>query len=811
MLPENLGPVWVPRSIKNGVRIGLAGALFCALAASAVAQPLQGGVSSADGRHYFLDDGKVRSLSSQFAGDSTFASGVSGLWQGATGWGSSFLIADEEGLKRVDTTAADLSAKLLVPGKELQVRSWGENFVVFSDKGKELWLITPLAEASVKLDGALKAVEPINPARLLVHTDKELSLLLAPTGSGLAPRLQPLTLPFPKEQARIASGDGQVVVWSPNSKDALRWSGTGEAQKLQLVEPPSLGVRPLPGGYLVVLGTKQLAMLNPEGRAQSFPRPSKSTETSLASWTMAPMGRHLLLLVGEDNRTRSFLFGGAGVPSALLPTGSLKGIVAPAPGSSGSTLIFLETSLDEDKLDERGRLVLDLESGKPARRVITGHQIFAVEQDGRMSQLASEPRTALLGPVERVGERALYATQTEPPRTSGQKLAVDARYPQPPVILHGRSLGSPADAWSFEMPRGQGVSRDRLPESHWPRLGADGPILVTSEDGALLALGLDDGKQIWSSPKLPMDESSPLMLEWKDGLGLVSARGTGRTFTGIDTADGSEKASLSLTPLFSREKWRHLLGVITVCAALGYYIYAAGRRTLYIRKIAGLQALDEAVGRATEMGKPVLYVVGLADVDDIQTMASLSILSHVARKTAEYDTPIVTTTARAVAFSAAQEIVRDAFSVAGRPDAFSVESVRYISDDQFGYTAGVDGIMVREKPAANFYIGNFYAESLILAETGHATGSIQIAGTAQPSQVPFFVAACDYTLIGEELFAASAYLSRDPLQVGSLRGQDVGKAIVMALLVVCSVLVSLGLDWSEVSAWIHQTTGVLLP
>jgi hypothetical protein len=91
--------------------------------------------------------------------------------------------------------------------------------------------------------------------------------------------------------------------------------------------------------------------------------------------------------------------------------------------------------------------------------------------------------------------------------------------------------------------------------------------------------------------------------------------------------------------------------------------------------------------------------------------------------------------------------------------------------------------MVRDKPAACFYMGAFYAESLILAETGNSIGAIQIAGTAMPSQLPFFVAACDYTLIGEEFFAASAYLSGDPQQLGSLKGQDVGKIMAAALLV----------------------------
>jgi hypothetical protein len=88
-------------------------------------------------------------------------------------------------------------------------------------------------------------------------------------------------------------------------------------------------------------------------------------------------------------------------------------------------------------------------------------------------------------------------------------------------------------------------------------------------------------------------------------------------------------------------------------------------------------------------------------------------------------------------------------------------------------------------------MGQFYAESLILAETANSVGAIQIAGTAMPSQLPFFVAACDYTLIGEELFAASAYLSKDPKLLGSLKGQDVGKFIFLLVILVGVVFLTL--------------------
>ena len=85
-------------------------------------------------------------------------------------------------------------------------------------------------------------------------------------------------------------------------------------------------------------------------------------------------------------------------------------------------------------------------------------------------------------------------------------------------------------------------------------------------------------------------------------------------------------------------------------------------------------------------------------------------------------------------------------------------------------------------------IGMFWAESLILAETGAMSGAVQIAGTDAISQLPFFITACDYTLIGEELYAASAYLSREPVLLGAIKGQDYSKALILVLIVVGTLL-----------------------
>ncbi|MFH2055019.1 MAG: fibronectin type III domain-containing protein [bacterium] len=232
----------------------------------------------------------------------------------------------------------------------------------------------------------------------------------------------------------------------------------------------------------------------------------------------------------------------------------------------------------------------------------------------------------------------------------------------------------------------------------------------------------------------------------------------------------------NLTPL--------LIIAIIVCGSVIYFIETARRgKKLFLRPIAGLEAVDEAVGRATEMGRPILFVAGINDMDDVQTIAGLTILGKIGRTIAEYDTRITMPARTSLVMTAGREILREAYMSAGRPDAYSDEMVFYVTDEQFGFAAAVDGILVRERPATCFYLGAFYAESLIMAETGNSVGAIQIAGTAQPAQLPFFVAACDYTLIGEELFAASAYLSEEPKQLGSLKGQDIGKALAMLLIV----------------------------
>jgi hypothetical protein len=259
---------------------------------------------------------------------------------------------------------------------------------------------------------------------------------------------------------------------------------------------------------------------------------------------------------------------------------------------------------------------------------------------------------------------------------------------------------------------------------------------------------------------------------------------------GADTVAGASSGYVR-----SRAQWFHTgrINVLVGLAAFGLLLVwlisrAKAGAKLFIRRISGLDAVDEALGRATEMGRPILFVPGIADMSYIGTIAAMNILGEVAAKTAHYQTPLIVPNCDPVVYTVAREMVKEGYTRAGRPDAFNPDSVYFVTSEQFPFAAAVDGIMVRERPATNFLIGGFWAESLIMAETGTATGAVQIAGTDQVTQLPFFVTACDYTLLGEELYAASAYLSREPLLLGAIKGQDYAKAIIVILLIVGTLL-----------------------
>ena len=268
---------------------------------------------------------------------------------------------------------------------------------------------------------------------------------------------------------------------------------------------------------------------------------------------------------------------------------------------------------------------------------------------------------------------------------------------------------------------------------------------------------------------------------------------------------------LSVVPdsfnFFREEKSAMFVFTLIVIMIMLYEVKLAKNSSepIFLRTIPGLKAVEEAVGRSTEMGRPILYVPGIMDMNEVETVAGVVVLGHVANMTAQYETELDVPVARAIVMQSARQVTKEAYLTQGRPEMFNEDMVHYITDDQFAYAAAVNGIMQRDEPAACLYMGKFFAESLLFAETGNSIGAIQIAGTGSQTQIPFFVTACDYTLMGEEFFAASAYLSKQPELIAGITAQDIIKIILVGfilLLIVSRAFFDLGVTEFNLVTWL---------
>jgi hypothetical protein len=196
-----------------------------------------------------------------------------------------------------------------------------------------------------------------------------------------------------------------------------------------------------------------------------------------------------------------------------------------------------------------------------------------------------------------------------------------------------------------------------------------------------------------------------------------------------------------------------------------------------------------------------VFTTALTDVGPV-LYACLGVLHSVARKVAQYKLKLFVPQFTPEAMALVEDTVRGAYRDAGRASSFDPESIKFLSNEQFAFASGYMGLMHRERAGAAFMFGAFAAEALVLAEAGQQVGARQVAASVSPEQVPFFICACDYTLIGEELFGASAYLSREPVQVATLAAQDRLKVIFVLFIVAGSLLATL-------KHWVPEVSGFM--
>jgi hypothetical protein len=165
-------------------------------------------------------------------------------------------------------------------------------------------------------------------------------------------------------------------------------------------------------------------------------------------------------------------------------------------------------------------------------------------------------------------------------------------------------------------------------------------------------------------------------------------------------------------------------------ALLYYFANRAKRKLPAVRPIEAFVAIKEAVGRATELGRPLHFSTGggaLTGDKAPETLAGLRILSDTAKMCAEYECELINTVMVPLVIPISESIVKQGYSEAGKAELYSPSIVRFVSPMQFSYAAGVMELMRSERIAANIQIGRFAAEAFCLLKPQQEPGPCRLA------------------------------------------------------------------------------------
>jgi len=229
--------------------------------------------------------------------------------------------------------------------------------------------------------------------------------------------------------------------------------------------------------------------------------------------------------------------------------------------------------------------------------------------------------------------------------------------------------------------------------------------------------------------------------------------------------------------------------VLAVLLVLGVLLFLLTRsvqagRMPVLRPLTSYEGLQGQIGRAIESGRQLHLTLGQASLVGRANPTSVSaaaVLDSLAKDGCANGTPPLVTVGEGTLLPLAQGSLQHALTEAGRPGDFDLSLTQFVAPetDPFAYGAGVAVLLQQQRVASNIMVGRFGPELAIMAEAANRQNIEQVIGTDDPTALAVAVAAADDVLIGEELFATSAYLEGSASQIASLQLQDILRWIVV--------------------------------
>ncbi len=233
--------------------------------------------------------------------------------------------------------------------------------------------------------------------------------------------------------------------------------------------------------------------------------------------------------------------------------------------------------------------------------------------------------------------------------------------------------------------------------------------------------------------------------------------------------------------------------IIFLSAALMVVLAALRRKSApAFREIPAFSHLRQAIGRVVEDGTRLHVSLGrgaLVTPQSASAMAGLTLLRRLAELTSAGDQPPIATSGDAALAILSQDTLQTA-SQASAQGIYDPTAGRLTGLTPFSYAAGAIPAIRDENISANVLMGNFGVEAALLAEAAERANNFTLAASDNLAAQAVLFASAQEPLIGEELYAAGAYMDAGPVHSASLTVQDILRWLII-LVILAGALIQL--------------------
>jgi hypothetical protein len=227
-----------------------------------------------------------------------------------------------------------------------------------------------------------------------------------------------------------------------------------------------------------------------------------------------------------------------------------------------------------------------------------------------------------------------------------------------------------------------------------------------------------------------------------------------------------------------------------------FTVTGRNRPGLHLRDIPAFSRLGRAIGLAVEAGKRMHITLGWGGVNDLRgasALVGLTILERIARLASISDRPPVSTSGDATSGILSQDTLSGTYKAIGAGFQYEPTTGRVSGLTPVSYAAGTVPVIHDEQVSATVLAGHFGSEAALITDAAERNGSLTLAGSDSLTAQAVFAASAQEPLIGEELFAAGAYINAGPVHASSLRAQDIFRWVLVAAILIGAFLKLLGI------------------